>query len=101
MQKKLVNKLLLERSENINEVKMAKITLAEHENEYEDVFSCTLYIVLFSIIFTINIGIYTYFIYLHKHIKYINSSKTAVNNKDGFCIQTFTKHIKLLQMLKA
>ena len=88
MQKKLVNKLLLERSENINEVKMAKITLAEHENEY---------IVLFSIIFTINIGIYTYFIYY----KYINSSKTAVNNKDGFCIQTFTKHIKLLQMLKA
>ena len=97
MQKKLVNKLLLERSENINEVKMAKITLAEHENEYEDVFSCTLYIVLFSIIFTINIGIYTYFIYY----KYINSSKTAVNNKDGFCIQTFTKHIKLPQMLKA
>ena len=96
MQKKLVNKLLLERSENING-KMAKITLAEHENEYEDVCFCTLCIVLFSVIFAINIGICTYFIYN----KYINSSKTAVNNKDSFCIQTFTKHIKLLQMLKA
>ena len=60
---------------------MAKITLAEHENEYENVCkcSCTLHIVLFSIIFTINIGIGTCFIYY----KYINPSKKVVNDRDG------------------
>ena len=65
---------------------MAKMTLAEHENKYKNVCkcSCTLYIVLFSIIFTINIGISTYFIYY----KYVNPSKKAVNNKDGYGIQT-------------
>ena len=60
---------------------MAKITLAEHENEYENVCkcSCTLHIVLFSIIFTINTGIGTCFIYY----KYINPSKKFVNDRDG------------------
>ena len=60
---------------------MAKITLAEHENEYENVCKCswTLYIVLFSIIFTINIGISTCFIYY----KYINPRKKVVNDRDG------------------
>ena len=33
--KKLVDKLVEECSENIDEIKMAKITLAEHENEYK------------------------------------------------------------------
>ena len=44
---------------NIDEVKMAKMILAENENKYENKckYSCTLYNVLFSIIFTINIGI--------------------------------------------
>ena len=62
--KKLVDKFVDECSENIDEVELAKITLAEHENEYENVCkcSCTLYIMLLSIIFTINIGISTYFI---------------------------------------
>ena len=40
--------------------------------------SCTLYIVLFSIIFTINIGISNYFIY-HK---YINRNKENVSRYD-------------------
>ena len=41
-------------------MKLAKITSAENENKHK-CSSCTLYIVLFSIIFTINIGIGTYF----------------------------------------
>ena len=45
---------------NVEEVKLAKITSAENENKHK-CSSCTLYIVLFSIIFTINIGIGTYF----------------------------------------
>ena len=38
-------------------MKLAKITLAEHENKYEDEckYSSTFYILLFSVIFTINI----------------------------------------------
>ena len=43
---------------------LTKITLAEDENKYKNkCSSCTLYIVLFSIIFTISIGTGTYFIY--------------------------------------
>ena len=82
----VVDKLVEECIENIEEVKMAKITLAKHGNEYENKrkYSCTLYIVLFSIILTIRIGIGTYFIYQ----KIINPSKKVVNNKDGSGIQT-------------
>ena len=62
--KKIVNKLVEECTENIDEVKMAKITLGEHENKYENEckYSCKLYTVLFSITFTINIGIGTFFV---------------------------------------
>ena len=57
--KKLVDKLVEECTENTDEVKMTKITLAEHECK----FSCTLDIALISVIFTINIGIGTFFVY--------------------------------------
>ena len=63
--KKLVDKLVEECTENVEEVKLAKITLAKNKNKHKWS-SCTLYIVLFSIIFTINIG--TYFVYY----KYVN-----------------------------
>ena len=56
--KKLADKLVEECTENIEEVKLAKITSAENENKHK-FSSCTLYIVLFSIIFTINVGIGT------------------------------------------
>ena len=68
--KKLVDKLIEECTETNNEVKLAKITLAENENKHKRS-SCTLYIVLFSIIFTINVGIGTYFVYY----KYMNRNK--------------------------
>ena len=44
--KKLVDKLVEGCTENVEEVKIVKITLAENENEYK-CSSCTLYIVLF------------------------------------------------------
>ena len=73
LRKILVDKLVQECTDNIDEVKMAKITLDEHENKYEIVCECfcTLFIVLFSIIFTISMGIGTYFI----HYKFINPIK--------------------------
>ena len=66
--KKLVDKLVDECAETVEEVKLAKITLAKNENKYK-CNSCRLYIVLFSIIFTINVGIITYFVYSHWFFK--------------------------------
>ena len=60
--KKLVDKLVEECTENAEEEKLAKITLAEDKNKHK-CSSCTLYFVLLSIIFTINVGIGTYFVY--------------------------------------
>ena len=56
--KRLVDKLVEECTKNFDEVKMAKITLAEHENMCKC--SCTLHIVWFSVLLTIKIGIGTF-----------------------------------------
>ena len=55
-------------AETIEEVKLAKITLAKNENKYK-CNSCTLYIVLFLILFTINVDIGAYFVYFHWYLK--------------------------------
>ena len=68
--KKLVDKLVEEYTENVEEVKLAKITSAENENKHKRS-SCTLYTVLFSVIFTINIGIGSSFFYFHWYFKNI------------------------------
>ena len=68
MQKKLVDKLVEECTETVEEVNIAKTTLAEDKNKHKCGPS-TLYIVLFSILFTINVGIGTYFVYFHWFLK--------------------------------
>ena len=68
--KKLVDKLVDECGETVKEVKLAKITLVKNENKYK-CNSCTLYIVLFSIIFTINVGICIYLTYFYWYLKKI------------------------------
>ena len=95
--KKLVDKLV-ERSsaeectENIDEVKVERSSAEECTEKTDEVKiaecnsvknihkcnSCTLYIVLLSIIFTINIGIATYFVYY----KYMNCNKENVSRYD-------------------
>ena len=62
--KKLVDELIEECTENINEVEIASKN--EHQNKCS---SCTLYIVLFSIFFTFNIGIAIYFAYFYWYLK--------------------------------
>ena len=62
MQKKLVDKLIDECTETIEEVKLAEISFAENENENK-YSSCTVYIVLMIVIFTILTGITIYFVY--------------------------------------
>ena len=67
--KKLVAPLIEECTETVEEVKLAKITLAENENSYK-CSSCTVYTVLFWIFFTINIGgIGAYFVYFYWYLK--------------------------------
>ena len=70
--KRLVDKLIEECNENIDEE--VKI-LDKNEDKCS---SCILYIVLFSIFFTINIGITTYFVYY----KYMNRNKENVSKYD-------------------
>ena len=90
VEKKLVDKLVKECTENVEEVKMAKITLTEYENKHK-CSSFIMYIVLFSIIFTINIGIGSYFIYY----KYMNHVKKLLLKKVSIIKQhLIMKHIK-------
>ena len=66
--KRLVDKLVEECNEIAEEVKI----VGKNEDECS---SCILYIVLFSIFFTINVGIATYFAYY----KYMNHNKENVS----------------------
>ena len=67
--KKVVEKLVDECTETVEEVKLAKITLAENEISYK-CSSCTVYTVLFWLFFTINVGgIGVYFVYFHWYLK--------------------------------
>ena len=83
--KKLVDKLVEECTENVEEVKLAKITLAENESRHK-CSSCTQYIVLFSIIFTVNVGIGTYFIYFHWYLKK-NVTRVKLGTRTQITIQ--------------
>ena len=67
--KRLVDKLVEECTENIKKAKIAGITLFEHKSKCKS--SYTIYVVLIAIVFTICIGIGTYFVYY----KYMNHSK--------------------------
>ena len=80
--KKLVDKLVDECAETVEEVKLDKITLAKNENKYK-CNSCMLYIVLFLILFTINVGISAYFVYFHWYLK-----KDVTRAEFDTCTQT-------------
>ena len=71
--RRLIDKLIEECNENIAETSLIKIYSAKCKSN-----SCILYIVLFSILFTINIGIVTYFVYY----KYLNHKKENVSVYD-------------------
>ena len=75
--KRLVDKLVDECDENIDEVKI----VSESKNKCN---SCILYIVLFSIFFTINVGIGAYFVYY----KYMNRNKENVSKYYDYVYQT-------------
>ena len=78
--KKLVDKLVEECTENIDEVKIAWMTLFEHENEC--VCPYKVCVVLTVIVLTISIGIGAYFAY-----KYINRNRKT-GAEESFNYQT-------------
>ena len=66
---KLVVSLIEECTETVEEVKLAKTTLAENESSYK-CSSCIAYTVLFWIFFAINVGrIGACFVYFHWRLK--------------------------------
>ena len=76
--KKLIAALIEECTETVEEVKLAKITIAESENSYK-CNSCTVYPVLFWIFFTINVGGKGYyFVYFHGYLKQMLTRETTI-----------------------
>ena len=76
--KRLVDKLVEECGENVDEAKLTEIALAKNENSYE-CSSCAVYIVLFWLLFTINVGeTSAYFIYFHGHLKKMFTCETTI-----------------------
>ena len=69
--KRLVDEMADECDESIDEVKI----FSENKNKRN---SCILYVVLFSIFFTINVGIGAYFVYY----KYVNRNKENASKYD-------------------
>ena len=79
--KKLVDKFVQECTETVEEVKLAKITLAENENKYK-CSSCTLYIVLMIVVFKICARIGTYFVYYNwSLVKNVSSIQFNTRNQ--------------------
>ena len=77
-EKKLVAPWIEECTETVEEMKLAKITLAENKNSYK-CSSCTVYTVLFWIFFTINVrGIDAYFVYSHRYLKKMFTRETTI-----------------------
>ena len=65
----MIDKLVDECTETVKELKPAIVNLAENENSYK-CSSCTVYIVLLLIFFTINVsGIITYYVYSQWYLK--------------------------------
>ena len=62
MQKNFFDQIVDECTETVEEVKLAEITVAENENSYK-CSSCTLYILLMVVVFTVFAGIRAYFVY--------------------------------------
>ena len=71
--KRLIDKLVNECDKNTKETSLVKVNSTKCKHK-----SCISYIVLFSIFFTINIGIGTYFVYY----KYVNHNKETVSRYD-------------------
>ena len=87
--KRRVDKLVDEGDENIDEISLVKINSTKCKHN-----SCILYVVLFSIFFTINVGIAAYFVYY----KYVKQNQENVSKYD--CLSNNNLINKLLKWEK-
>ena len=86
--KNLVDKLVEECTEIVEEVMLAKITLAKTKNKYK-CSSCTLYIVLMIVVFMICAGIGTYFIYYNwSLVKNVSCIKFGTRTQTGIYFES-------------
>ena len=81
---KLIDKVVAECTENIDEVKIAEITLAWHENVC--VCSYIICVILAVIALTISIEIFSYLAYKYMSHRYLE--KDVIRVKFGTCTQT-------------
>ena len=63
-----MDKLVGKCNETVEEVRVAKKNLYEDEKKHKWS-SCMLYIVFFSMLFIINVGVGTYYVYFHWYLK--------------------------------
>ena len=78
---KLADKFIQECTKTVEEVKLAKITLAENKNKYKCSF-CTLYIVLMIVVFTICVRIGTFLVYYNwSLVKNVSSIQFNIRNQ--------------------
>ena len=96
VEKKLVAPLIDGCTETVEEVKLAKKTIAENKDSYK-CSSCTLYTVLFWIFFTINVGgIGAYYVYSQRYFfkKDVSHMSTLILAlKQQFTECNFIEHI--------
>ena len=74
--KRLVDKLIEECTENVHEVTLFECNPFEHKNKSRS--SCTIYVALIVIVFTICIGIGTHFSYKHMNHWYLKNDVTRI-----------------------
>ena len=77
VEKKLADRLIEECTENTEETWQVEKTTAKNEKKHK-CSSCTVYIVLFFIILTINVGVGIYFVYY----KYMTCNEKNVSKYD-------------------
>ena len=85
MYKKLVDKLVEECTEKVDEVKIARMALFEHENEC--VCSYTISVVLAVIVLTISIGIGAHLVYFRWYLKKDVTHDKELSVKESFNYQ--------------
>ena len=93
--KKLIDKLIGKCTENVDEEETYPEKLHSEETITPVCNSCTVYIIIFPLIFALNIGVATYFVYY----KYLSDNKKTVA-KEGSIVQTKIYWIKFLEHIK-
>ena len=81
VEKRSVDKLIEECTENIDEITLFECKSVEHKNKWRS--SCTIYVVLIVIVLTICIGTGTYFVYKYMNHYYLKNDVSRIKFNTG------------------